>query len=90
MITLTEAQLAEVETLAAVLTAEQTADYFGIGRRTFFWPFSWNKAAGLHIKRKISIIIFPCCNFFCDKVRQWNFYNSKGLSILVSSLLQNF
>jgi DNA-binding CsgD family transcriptional regulator len=35
-LTLTEAQKAEVETLAAVLTAEQVADYFGIGRRTFY------------------------------------------------------
>lgn len=35
-ITLTQAQKAEVETLAAVLTAEQIADFFGIGRRTFF------------------------------------------------------
>jgi hypothetical protein len=34
--TLTEAQKVEVETLAAVLTAEQVADYFGIGRRTFY------------------------------------------------------
>ena len=33
---LTEAQLAEVETLAAVLTTAQMADYFGIGRTTFF------------------------------------------------------
>ena len=32
----TEAQKAEVETLAAVLTAAQMADYFGIGRTTFF------------------------------------------------------
>ncbi|MFN3262126.1 MAG: hypothetical protein ACE37J_16360 [Pikeienuella sp.] len=34
--TLTEAQRAEVETLAAVLTAGQMADYFGIGRTTLF------------------------------------------------------
>ena len=34
--TLTDAQKVEVETLAAVLTAEQVADYFGIGRRTFY------------------------------------------------------
>lgn len=34
--TLTDAQKAEVETLAAVLNAEQVADYFGIGRRTFY------------------------------------------------------
>ena len=29
-------QIAEVETLAAVLSTEQIADYFGIGRRTFY------------------------------------------------------
>ena len=34
--TLGPAQMAEVETLAAVLSAEQMADYFGIGRTTFF------------------------------------------------------
>ena len=33
---LTEGQKAEVETLAAVLTTEQIADFFGIGRRTFY------------------------------------------------------
>lgn len=35
-ITLTTPQRAEVETLAAVLTAQQMADYFGLGRTTFF------------------------------------------------------
>lgn len=35
-LSLTPAQKAEVETLAAVLNAEQIADYFGIGRTTFF------------------------------------------------------
>ncbi|SEN72594.1 Helix-turn-helix domain-containing protein [Loktanella fryxellensis] len=34
--TLTPAQIAEVETLAAILTSEQVADYLGIGRRTFY------------------------------------------------------
>ena len=33
---LTEAQKAEVETLAAVLNTQQMADYFGIGRTTFY------------------------------------------------------
>jgi predicted DNA-binding transcriptional regulator AlpA len=33
---LSEAQKSEVEMLAAVLTAEQVADYFGIGRLTFY------------------------------------------------------
>jgi hypothetical protein len=35
-LTLSDTQLGEVETLAALLTAEQMADYFGIGRATFF------------------------------------------------------
>lgn len=34
-ITLTDEQRAEVETLAAVLTLDQMADYFGMGRSTF-------------------------------------------------------
>lgn len=33
---LTDAQRAEVETLSAVLNAEQIADFLGIGRTTFF------------------------------------------------------
>ena len=33
---LSDAQKVEVETLAAVLTTEQIADFFGIGRTTFF------------------------------------------------------
>ena len=35
-ITLTEMQKAEIETLAAVLSVQQIADYFGIARSTFF------------------------------------------------------
>ena len=35
-IQLTPEQKAEVETLAAVLSSEQIADYFGIGRTTWF------------------------------------------------------
>jgi len=35
-IELTKQQKAEVETLAAVLNSEQIADYFGIGRTTWF------------------------------------------------------
>lgn len=33
---LSEAEKAEVETLAAVLSSEQIADYLGMGRRTFY------------------------------------------------------
>jgi hypothetical protein len=36
LIELTKKQKAEVETLAAVLSSEQIADYFGIGRTTWF------------------------------------------------------
>lgn len=36
LIVLTEAQKSEVSTLAAILNAEQIADYFGISRTTFF------------------------------------------------------
>lgn len=35
MITLTDDQVREVETLAALLNQDQIADYFGISRRTF-------------------------------------------------------
>jgi len=35
-ITLDEAQKAEIETLAAVLSVQQIADYLGIGKTTFF------------------------------------------------------
>jgi len=35
-IELTKAQKSEIKTLAAVLSTEQIADYFGIGRRTFY------------------------------------------------------
>ena len=33
---LTDEELVQVEALAAVLSSEQIADYFGIGRRTFY------------------------------------------------------
>jgi DNA invertase Pin-like site-specific DNA recombinase len=50
MLTLSDAQRAEVETLAAVLTAEQVADYFGIARRTFY--ALKQRDAGLAAQRK--------------------------------------
>lgn len=49
--TLTEAQKAEVETLAAVLTAEQVADYFGIGRRTFYSMMQRDEEIAARYKR---------------------------------------
>jgi Helix-turn-helix domain len=49
--TLTDAQMAEVETLAAVLTAEQVADYFGIGRRTLYDMMQRNEEIAARYKR---------------------------------------
>ncbi len=48
---LSEAQKAEVETLAAVLTAEQVADYFGIGRRTFYSMMQRDEEIAARYKR---------------------------------------
>lgn len=50
-ITLTEAQKAEVETLAAVLSTEQIADYFGIGRRTFWDLMARDEEIAVRYKR---------------------------------------
>lgn len=49
--TLTDEQKAEVETLAAVLTAEQVADYFGIGRRTFYSMMQRDEKIAARYKR---------------------------------------
>lgn len=51
MLTLTDTQKAEVETLAAVLTAEQVADYFGIGRRTFYSMMERDEEIAARYKR---------------------------------------
>ena len=50
-LTLNPAQMAEVETLAAVLNAEQIADYFGVGRTTFFAMIRRDAEIGEHYKR---------------------------------------
>lgn len=50
-ITLTQDQKAEVETLAAVLTAEQVADYFGIARRTFYSMMQRDEEIAARYKR---------------------------------------
>jgi hypothetical protein len=49
--TLTDEQKVEVETLAAVLTAEQVADYFGIGRRTFYSMMQRDEEIAARYKR---------------------------------------
>ncbi|GHE00910.1 hypothetical protein U879_13605 [Defluviimonas sp. 20V17] len=46
-----DVQKAEVETLAAVLSSEQIADYFGIGRRTFYDMMARDEEIAARYKR---------------------------------------
>jgi hypothetical protein len=48
---LTAAEKAEVETLAAVLSAEQIADYLGMGRRTFYSVMERDEDVAARYKR---------------------------------------
>jgi DNA-binding CsgD family transcriptional regulator len=50
-VTLDEAQKAEVETLAAVLSVQQIADYFGIARSTFFTLINRDPEIARHYHR---------------------------------------
>lgn len=55
--TLTSEQVSQVEGLASVLTVEQMADYFGMGRSTFFELMKRNKAvSGLYKKGRAKTI----------------------------------
>ena len=51
MVELTEKQISEVETLAAILTTEQIADYFGISRKTWYNIMERNEEVFTHYKR---------------------------------------
>tara|TARA_R110000796_G_scaffold11776_3_gene39561 strand:- start:3374 stop:3763 length:390 start_codon:yes stop_codon:yes gene_type:complete len=51
LITLDEQQINEVETLAAVLTTDQIADYFGISRKTFYNIMERDKAIFTRYKK---------------------------------------
>jgi transposase len=48
---LTDEQIAQVETLAACLTQDQIADYFGISRRTFQDMIQRDDRISAHYKR---------------------------------------
>lgn len=48
---LDETQMAQVEALAAYLTQEQIADYFGVGRTTFIAMIDRNPEISEHYKR---------------------------------------
>ncbi len=51
IISLTEAQKAEVETLASVLSTEQIADFFAISRRTFYSMMARDEEIAARYKR---------------------------------------
>lgn len=68
-ISLTDAQKAEVETLAAVLTAEQVADYFGIGRRTFYSMMARDEEIAARYKRGKAKVIGVIAQGLINKAR---------------------
>lgn len=50
-VVLDEAQIAQVEALGSVLSIEQIADYFGIGRTTFYSVMNRQPEVNEHYKR---------------------------------------
>ncbi len=66
---LSDAQKAEVETLAAVLTSQQIADYFGIGRTTFFNMMQRDPEIGEHYKRGKAKVIGSIAQGLIAKAR---------------------
>jgi Asp-tRNA(Asn)/Glu-tRNA(Gln) amidotransferase C subunit len=68
-ITLTDDQVREVETLAALLSQEQIADYFGIARRTFQNILERDEAARARYKRGKAKAIAHVANGLLQKAR---------------------
>lgn len=69
---LDEAQRAEVETLAAVLTAQQIADYFGIARRTFWDLMARDEDVAARYKRGRARAIGSIAQSLITKARGGN------------------
>jgi len=69
MIKLTVDQVAEVETLAALLNQEQIADYFGISRRTFQNILDRDEEAAARYKRGKAKAIAHVANGLLQKAR---------------------
>jgi hypothetical protein len=60
---LTTEQKSEIETLASVLNTEQIADYFGIGRSTFFEILDRDaEVSGLYKKGRAKAVAFVAQN----------------------------
>ena len=70
--TLTDAQRAEVETLSAVLTAEQIADFLGIGRTTFFALLNRDEDLSERYKRGKARAIGAVAQSLVTKARSGN------------------
>lgn len=70
--TLTDAQRAEMETLAAVLNAEQIADFLGIGRTTFFAIFSRDEDLSERYKRGKARAVGAVAQSLVTKARAGN------------------
>ena len=66
---LTEKQRGEIETLAAFLSIEQLADYFGIGRTTFYALAEKNPEILEHYKRGKSKAIAHIAQGLIQKAR---------------------
>ena len=67
--TLDPMQKSEVETLAAVLTAAQIADYFGIGRTTFFAMMERDPEIAERYKRGKAKVIGTIAQGLINKAR---------------------
>ena len=65
-------QLAEIETLAAVLTPQQMADYFGIGRTTFFGLIERDAEIGERYKRGKARAVGSVAQSLITKARAGN------------------
>ena len=68
-ITLTETQCQEVETLAALLSQEQIADYFGIARNSFRAICNRDETVLAHYKRGKAKAIAHVANGLLQKAR---------------------
>ena len=68
-ITLTEAQAAEIETLAALLNQDQIADYLGVSRRTFQNILARDEEVAARYKRGKAKAIAHVANGLLQKAR---------------------
>ena len=69
---LTPEQVEQVETLASVLTTEQLADYFGIGRRTFYDIMQRDEDIAARYKRGKAKAIGIVAKNLMEKARSGN------------------